>query len=62
MSTFTNTVLAETFNQGGTTKTDASEMLGRRQPYLPDIMLPAGVVLITLGNDPQADRLELEIV
>jgi phage terminase large subunit GpA-like protein len=62
MQTFTNTVLAETFQQAGATKTDASELLGRRQPYRTDIMLPAGVVLITLGADLQADRIELEIV
>ncbi len=62
MQTFTNTVLAETFQQAGATRTDAGELLARRQPYRPDIMLPAGVVLITLGADLQADRLELEIV
>ena len=62
MQTFTNTVLAETFQQAGATKTDASELLGRRQPYRADIMLPAGVVLITLGADLQADRIEVEIV
>ena len=62
MQTFTNTVLAETFQQAGATKTDVGELLGRRQPYRPDIMLPAGVVLITLGGDLQADRLEIEIV
>jgi phage terminase large subunit GpA-like protein len=62
MQTFVNTVLAETFQQAGTTKTDASELHARRQPYRPDEKLPAGVVLITVGADLQADRLELEIV
>ena len=36
MQTFTNTVLAETFQQAGTMKTDASELLARRQPYRPE--------------------------
>ena len=62
MQTFTNTVLAETFQQAGAMKTDASELLARRQPYRPDLMLPEGVVLITLGADLQADRIEIEIV
>jgi phage terminase large subunit GpA-like protein len=62
MQTFTNTVLAETFQQAGATRTDAGELLGRRQAYRPDVKLPAGVVLITLGADLQADRIELEIV
>jgi phage terminase large subunit GpA-like protein len=62
MQTFTNTVLAETFQQAGATRTDAGELLGRRQAYRPDVKLPAGVVLITLGADLQGDRIELEIV
>jgi phage terminase large subunit GpA-like protein len=62
MQTFANTVLAETFQQAGATRTDAGELLARRQPYRPDLRLPAGVVLITLGADLQADRIELEIV
>jgi len=62
MQTFTNTILAETFQQAGATKTDASELLGRRQPYRAEVMLPAGVVLITVGADLQADRIEMEIV
>jgi phage terminase large subunit GpA-like protein len=62
MQTFTNTVLAETFQLAGTMKTDASELLARRQPYQPEVKLPAGVALITLGADLQADRIELEIV
>jgi phage terminase large subunit GpA-like protein len=62
MQTFTNTVLAETFQLAGTMKTDASELLARRQPYRPEVKVPAGVVLITLGADLQADRIELEIV
>jgi phage terminase large subunit GpA-like protein len=62
MQTFTNTVLAETFQQAGATKTDASELLARREPYRADRMLPAGVVLITAGADLQADRIEMEIV
>jgi phage terminase large subunit GpA-like protein len=62
MQTFTNTVLAETFQQAGATKTDASELLRRRQQYRPDTTLPAGVVLITLGRGPSGRPLELEIV
>jgi phage terminase large subunit GpA-like protein len=62
MQTFTNTVLAETFQQAGATKTDAHELLARREPYRADRILPAGVVLITAGADLQADRIEMEIV
>ena len=62
MQTFTNTVLAETFQQAGATKTDASELLARREPYRADEILPVGIVLITAGADLQADRIELEIV
>ncbi len=62
MQTFTNTVLAETFQQAGATKTDASELLARREPYRADRVLPVGVVLITAGVDLQADRIEMEIV
>jgi phage terminase large subunit GpA-like protein len=62
MQTFTNTVLAEVFQQAGTAKTDASELHARREPYRPDAILPAGGVLITLGADIQADRIEAEVV
>jgi len=62
MQTFTNTVLAETFQQAGAAKTDAGELLARREAYRPDRILPPGVVLITVGGDLQADRVELEIV
>ena len=63
MQTFTNTVLAETFQQAGATKTDAGELLGAAASRTARTsMLPAGVVLITLGADLQADRIELEIV
>jgi phage terminase large subunit GpA-like protein len=54
--------LAEVFQLAGTMKTDASELLARRQLYRPEEKLPSGVVLITLGADLQADRIELEIV
>ena len=50
MQTFTNTVLAETFQQAGATKTDAGELLARREPYRADRILPVGVVLITAGE------------
>ena len=62
MQTFTNTVLAETFQQAGMMKTEAHELLARREPYRADQILPAGIVLITAGADLQADRIEMEIV
>ncbi len=62
MQTFTNTVLAETSQQAGATKTEAHELLARREPYRADEILPVGIVLITAGADLQADRIEMEIV
>ena len=62
MQTFTNTVLAETFQQAGMMKTEAHELLARREPYRADQILPLGIVLITAGADLQADRIEMEIV
>ena len=62
MQTFTNTVLAETFQQAGMMKTEAHELLARREPYRGDEVLPVGIVLITAGADLQADRIEMEIV
>ena len=62
LQTFTNCVLAETFQQAGATKTNAHELLARREPYRADQILPAGVVLVTAGADLQADRIEMEIV
>lgn len=57
-----NTVLAETFQQAGTQKTDASELHARRQPYSPRREVAGGRGADTVGADLQADRLELEIV
>jgi phage terminase large subunit GpA-like protein len=62
MQTFTNTVLAETFQQAGATKDRRERVAGAAATVPPGVMLPAGVVLITLGADLQADRIELEIV
>jgi len=62
LQTFTNTVLGETFQQAGATKTNAQDLLVRRERYDAGDVLPAGVVLITAGADVQADRIEVEIV
>lgn len=62
MQAFTNTVLAETFQQAGATKSNASELLGRRERYDAGDLLPAGAVIITAGADVQADRIECELV
>jgi len=62
LQAFVNSVLAETFQQAGATKTPSHELMARREPYNPGEMLPAGVCIITIGVDVQADRLEMEIV
>jgi phage terminase large subunit GpA-like protein len=62
MQTFSNCVLAETFQQAGATRSNVHDLLARREVYDAGEMLPAGVVLITAGADVQADRIELELV
>jgi transposase len=62
MQVFTNTVLAETFQQPGATRTDAHALLARRERYDPGEVLPAGVVLVTVGADVQAESPHPEVL
>lgn len=60
LQVWVNTVLGETFREGGY-QLDAHPLLRRREVY-PATPVPDGVMLITAGVDVQADRLEVEIV
>jgi phage terminase large subunit GpA-like protein len=57
---FTNTVLAETWEEKGET-VDASMLTNRGEPYGPDD-LPAGVLFATAGVDVQGNRLEVQVL
>lgn len=57
--TFTNTVLAETWDEAGE-QVDDNELLERLEDYRCDI--PEGVIYLTAGVDTQDDRFEYEIV
>ena len=60
LQVWVNTVLGETFKEGGI-RLDANPLLERREIYPAD-PVPEGVLLITAGVDIQADRLEVELV
>jgi phage terminase large subunit GpA-like protein len=60
LKTWTNTVLAETWEDGGE-KVDPETLYGRREDYTPD-MLPAKVGMVTAAADIQDNRFEVEIV
>lgn len=57
---FVNTVLAQTWNEGGE-RVDEKGLAARAEDYRAD-ELPDGVVMITAGVDVQHDRLELEFI
>jgi len=59
MKTWTNTSLGETFEEAGD-QIDDGYLHARREQYAAEV--PAGAVLLTMGVDVQADRLEAEIV
>lgn len=59
LKTWTNTFLAETWEEQGE-RIDSLPLLERREPYGPD--LPAGVLLLTAGIDIQGDRVEMEVL
>lgn len=56
-----NTVLAETWEEGGE-RVDPDSLYGRREEYDARKLLPAGVGYITAGVDIQRNRWECEIV
>lgn len=60
MKVFTNTVLAETWEEEGET-VDAAGIANRGEPYGPDD-LPEQVLIATAGVDVQGDRLEVQIL
>jgi phage terminase large subunit GpA-like protein len=57
---WTNTVLAETWEEGGE-RADPDSLHGRREPYTAD-PLPEEVGLITIGVDIQRNRWEAEVL
>ena len=59
MQSFTNTILAETWEETGE-KADHETLYERSEVYDADI--PDGVLILTAGADVQADRIEYEIV
>jgi phage terminase large subunit GpA-like protein len=60
LKTWTNTFLAETWEEEGAT-VDAGPLYRRREAYPLD-PAPAGVLCVTAGADVQADRVEVELV
>lgn len=59
LKTWTNTALAETWDEEGI-QLDDEELMKRAEEYDADI--PAGVIALTCGVDTQDDRFEYEIV
>lgn len=59
LKTWTNTVLAETWEEKGET-VEPESLFSRREAYEADV--PEGVLVLTAGVDVQDDRLELEVV
>ncbi len=60
LQVFTNTQLAELWEEGGVS-IDADSLLSRREAYGEDNM-PKGVLVLTCAVDTQDNRLELEII
>ncbi|MFI3241208.1 MAG: phage terminase large subunit family protein [Alphaproteobacteria bacterium] len=60
LQVWTNTKLAESWEDMAGEKVDPYNLMNRREEY--GKLLPAGVVIITCGVDVQDNRLELEIV
>jgi phage terminase large subunit GpA-like protein len=60
LRTFINTVLGETWEEDAE-KTDAEDLMRRREAFGPDA-IPPGVTVLTAGVDTQDDRLEVLLV
>ena len=60
LQVFTNTQLAELWEESGTA-VDPESLLARREAYGPD-NIPSGALVLTAGVDVQDNRLECEIV
>lgn len=59
---FVNTMDAESYAEATETKPEAHSLYGKREVYKPMEMLPAGVLVITMGVDVQKDRLEAQVI
>lgn len=59
---FCNTIKAESYEPPKRAKGDPSVVAERCEDYDPDVELPPGVLVVTLGVDVQGDRLEMEYV
>ena len=60
LQVFTNTQLAELWEESGTA-VDPDSLLARREAYGPD-SIPSGALVLTAGVDVQDNRLECEVV
>jgi phage terminase large subunit GpA-like protein len=60
LKAFTNTTLAETWEETGAT-IEPGSLLERREQYGPE-NIPAGVLALTVGGDTQDDRVELQLL
>ena len=58
---WTNTFLAETYQEKQDEKADSLAIFNRRELY-PKAGLPRGIILLTAGADVQEDRIEVEVV
>jgi phage terminase large subunit GpA-like protein len=58
---WTNTFLAETFQEEQDQKQDSKSIYNRREEY-PKAGLPKGIIQLTAGADVQEDRIECEII
>lgn len=62
LQTFVNTVLGETWEPEGGEGLETEDLDRLREEYDPNVVLPAGVLVVVAGVDTQDDRLELEIL
>lgn len=61
LKTFVNTALGETWEEDYSARLDADLLRNRAEDYL-QFVAPDGVLLMTVGVDVQADRIELQFV
>lgn len=60
LKTFTNTTLAETWEETGGQTIEAKGLLERVEQYN-EKSIPSGVLMLTIGGDTQDDRVELQL-
>lgn len=61
LKTFTNTSLAETWEETGGETVEHGSLLDRKEQYNAK-SIPAGVLMLTIGGDTQDDRVELQLL